>query len=515
MAKGPSGFCMYWDCKGKEALVNTGEPLDWPGLFAAEQRVLRMQARLHLWAAEDPGRVFKDLHNLIWHPDFLTVAWDRVRGNKGARTAGVDRVIPAFISDAADVVSFLAEARELVKSRAFTPMPVRERKIPKPGQPGKYRRLGIPVAMDRLVQASLKLVLEPIFEADFKPVSYGFRPGRRAQDAIAEIHAFGSRGYHQVLEADIAACFDEIDHAALLGRVRRRIGDKRVLALVRAFLKSGIMTEGGTYQGTITGTPQGGILSPLLANIALSALDEHFHAKWEAFGPDPRKAAWTRANHRRRYGTATCRIVRYADDFVIMVHGSREQAEALREEVSAVLAPLGLRLAEAKTRTCHLDEGLDFPGWHIQRRRKRGTTQMVVYTYPAKKALASVTGKIRAITSDPRYPALASLLRRLNKVVRGWCSYFRHGVSSATFRYLYSYMWWRVARWLRKRHPRLGWRALQRRYLTGYPAHRPQQDGVQLFNPQDIGITRYRWRGSSIPTPWTSLASAAEAAPQA
>ena len=493
--------------------MNTGEPL--PGFYSAERRVLRMQAKLHLWAVRDPGRVFEDLHNLVCHPDFLAVAWERVRGNKGARTAGVDRVIPASISGEADVAEFLAEARKLVKSGTFTPLPVRERLIPKPGQPGRYRRLGIPAVMDRLVQASLKLVLEPIFEADFKPVSYGFRPRRRAQDAIAEIHAFGSRGYHWVLEADIKACFDEIDHTALLGRVRRRVGDKRVLTLIKAFLKSGIMTQDGQVEDTITGTPQGGILSPLLANIALSALDEHFHAKWEAFGSDPRKAAWTRANHRRRYGTATCRIIRYADDFVIMVHGSQEQAETLREEVSAVLAPLGLRLAEAKTRTCHIDEGFDFLGWHIQRRRKRGTTQMVIYTYPAKKALLSITAKVRVITSDPRYATLADLLRHLNRVARGWCNYFRHGVSSATFGYLYNVMWWRVTRWLRKRHPRTGWRALQRRYLTGYPAHRPQQDGISLFNPQEIAITRYRWRGSRIPTPWPSTLLAAETATQA
>jgi RNA-directed DNA polymerase len=474
-----------------------------------------MQARLHLWAAEDPGRVFKDLYNLVYHPDFLTVAWERVKGNKGARTAGVDRVIPASISGDADIVAFLASVREQLKSRTFTPLPVRERMIPKAGQRGRFRRLGIPTAMDRVVQASLKLVLEPIFEADFKPVSYGFRPGRRAQDAIAEIHAFGSRGYHWVLEADITACFDEISHPALMGRVRARIGDKRVLALVKAFLKSGILTEGGRFEDTITGTPQGGILSPLLANIALSALDDHFHRQWMMGCTDPKMAAWTRANHRRRHGAATCRIVRYADDFVIMVHGSQEQARALREEVSAVLAPLGLRLSEAKTRTCHIDEGFDFLGWHIQRRRKRGTSQMAIYTYPAKKALASIMAKVRAITGDPRYATLAALLRHLNGVVRGWCHYFRHGVSYATFSYLYCYMWWRVARWLRKRHPRLGWKTLQRRYLTGYPAHRPAENGTELFMPQRIRITRYRWRAARIPTPWASLTTTAEATQQA
>src|SRR6202042_417592 len=151
--------------------------------------------------------------------------------------------------------------RDELKSRTFAPLPVRERLIPKPGS-SKLRRLGIPTAMDRTVQASLLLVLEPIFEADFKPVSYGFRPRHRAQDAIAEIHYFGTQGYHWVLEADIEACFDEISHPELVSRVRERIGDKRVLTLIKSFLKAGIMAEGGQVRDSVTGTPQGGILSP-------------------------------------------------------------------------------------------------------------------------------------------------------------------------------------------------------------------------------------------------------------
>jgi RNA-directed DNA polymerase len=173
---------------------------------------------------------------------------------------------------------------------------VREKTIPKAS--GKVRRLGIPTTADRIVQAALKLVLEPIFEADFKPCSYGFRPKRRAQDAIAEIHFLGSRTYEWVFEADIKACFDEIDHTALMGRVRRRVGDKRVLSLVRSFLKAGVLGEDGRARMTITGTPQGGILSPLLANIALSVLDEHFTSKWEALGP-----GWTRARPSSRRGS--------------------------------------------------------------------------------------------------------------------------------------------------------------------------------------------------------------------
>ena len=159
-----------------------------------------------------------------------------------------------------------------------------------------------------------------------------------------------------MFEADIKACFDEIDHTALMGRVRRRIGDKRVLGLVKAFLRAGILTEDGLNRETITGTPQGGILSPLLANIALSVLDEHFARKWEALGP-----AWTRAK-RRRAGVPVMRLVRYADDFVVMVAGTRDDAEALWDEVAAVLAPMGLRLSEEKTRVCHIDEGFDFLG---------------------------------------------------------------------------------------------------------------------------------------------------------
>ncbi len=211
----------------------------------------------------------------------------------------------------------------------------REKAIPKAS--GKIRRLGIPTTRDRIVQAALKLVLEPIFEADFKPCSYGFRPKRRAQDAIAEIHFFGSpsRNYEWVFEADITACFDEIDHQALMGRVRRRVGDRRVLGWVTAFLRAGILTETGLNRETITGTPQGGILSPLLANIALSVLDEHFTAKWAALGP-----SWTRAKHRRA-GTPAMKLIRYADDFVVMIAGQRADAEALWDEVGAVLAPMG------------------------------------------------------------------------------------------------------------------------------------------------------------------------------
>ena len=185
--------------------MNTGEPPVWPEPYEAGRRVLRMQAKLHQWAAGDPARRFDDLFNLVADPAFLATAWERVRGNQGARTAGVDRVKPRFIR-AEETIPFLADLREQLKTRAFRPLPVRQVMIPKGN--GKLRALGIPTAADRCVQAALKLVLEPIFEADFKPVSYGFRPKRRAQDAIAEIHYLGSHTYRWVFEADITACLD-------------------------------------------------------------------------------------------------------------------------------------------------------------------------------------------------------------------------------------------------------------------------------------------------------------------
>lgn len=230
----------------------------WPTLEEASARVLSIQTKLHRWATDSPDRRFDDLFNLVADPAFLTVGWGRVRGNRGARTAGVDGVKPREIVFGEEL--FLRRLREDLKARRFDPLPVRERKIPKAN--GKLRSLGIPTARDRAVQASLKLVLEPIFEADFHPCSYGFRPSRRPHDAIAEIHMLATNEHVWVLEGDIKACFDEIDHTALVGRVRDRIGDKRVIGLIKAFLAAGVLCEDGVTRDTKAGTPQGGITTP-------------------------------------------------------------------------------------------------------------------------------------------------------------------------------------------------------------------------------------------------------------
>ena len=371
--------------------MNTGAP--WPTPAEAEARVLRMQAKLHRWATDDHARRFVDLFNLVADPAFLLVAWRRVRGNRGARSAGIDGQTAHEIEAGRGEAAFLADLRADLRGRTFRPLPVRERMIPKAG--GKRRRLGIPTVRDRVVQAALKLVLEPIFEADFAPCSYGFRPGRRTQDAIAEIHLFASRSYEWVVDADISACFDEIDHRALLDRVRGRIGDRRVLALVAAFLRAGILGEDGVERDTATGTPQGGILSPLLANIALSVLDDHFVAAWAAMG-----AHSGARQQRRRTGLATYRLVRYADDFVVLVAGTRAHAEAVRDEAAAVLAPMGLRLSPAKTRIAHIDEGFDFLGFRVRRQPEAGHGSAVRLHLPGQDGAR--VGQGQGAGADPR-----------------------------------------------------------------------------------------------------------------
>src|SRR5215218_8725301 len=356
--------------------------------YAAERRVREIQTKLHRWAREDAHRRFDDLFNLVADPGFLLVAWDRVRGNKGAATAGVDGQTAASIAAWKGVEEFLDELRCQLKDRSFTPLPVRERMIPKAG--GKLRALGIATVRDRVVQASLKLVLEPIFEADFHPCSYGFRPKRRAHDAIAEARLLTSRSYEWVVEGDITACFDEISHPALMNRVRQRVGDKRVLALVKAFLKSGILDEDRNLRDTDAGTPQGSILSPLLSNVALSVLDEYI-----AQAPGGPGISRNERLTRRRHGRPNYRLARYADDWCLLVSGTKHDAEDLRGQIAAVLSTMGLRLSPEKTLITHIDEGLDFLGWHIQRRRKRGTNRHYVYTYPSARAIKAVTGKVK------------------------------------------------------------------------------------------------------------------------
>jgi group II intron reverse transcriptase/maturase len=285
--------------------VKAPAPLD---ARLAEERVLGWQTKLHRWAAQDEQARFGDLFNLVCDPATLLVAWERVKRNRGSRTPGVDGQTRTRVEQIG-VQVVLGELREELKSARYRPLPARERLIPK--RSGKLRRLGISALRDRIVQMAAKLVLEPIFEADFCPTSYGFRPGRRALDAIEQVRFFiyAPRCYEWVIEGDVEDCFGSIHHGLLMEQVRCRVTDKRVLALIRRFLDAGVMSELGTVTATPSGTPQGSILSPLLANIALSVLDRRFETAWAARTRDQR--ARDRAN-----GHPSYRMIRYADDCV-------------------------------------------------------------------------------------------------------------------------------------------------------------------------------------------------------
>jgi RNA-directed DNA polymerase len=265
---------------------------------------------------------------------------------------------------------------------------------------------------------------------------------------------------------------------------------------VKAFLKAGVLVEDGTLSDTDAGTPQGSILSPLLSNVALSVLDEHI-----AQGPGgPAATPYERAK-RRRQGLPNYRLCRYADDWCLAVSGTKEHAEALREEIAGVLATMGLRLSPEKTLVTHIDEGLVFLGWRIQRHRKRGTGKNYVYVYPAKKSLAAVMAKVQTICRVNTNLPLDALLHPLNRMLRGWTTYFKYGCSHATFSYLRSYLWKQVVRWQERKHRRTPWKELRRRYGI-WPA-----DGeVVLFDPARVRATRYYYRGTRIPTPWPSTA---------
>jgi len=279
--------------------------------------------------------------------------------------------------------------------------------------------------------------------------------------------------------------------------VRRRVKDKRVLGLVKAFLKAGLLTELGENRDTHTGTPQGGILSPLLSNIALSVLDEHLQEQWrQQMGTESRRA------RRRRKGLGTWRLVRYADDFVVLVNGTRGNVEALQAEVATVLAPMGLRLSPVKTQVVHMSEGFDFLGFHIQWRRKYGSDKWYVYTFIADRPVRQLKVKIRDLTRRTSQQNLRDVLIRLGQIMRGWANYFKHAVCKHLFSQLAAFTWWRVIRWQMQLH-RWKWKDVRRWLTTPTGAWKPiTADRIVMFNLASVPVTRYRYRGNTIPNPW-------------
>ena len=460
----------------------------------AEERVLGWQTRLHRWAVQDERARFGDLFNLVCDPTTLLVAWERVKRNRGSRTAGVDGQTRKQVEQMG-VDGVLAKLREELKSGTYRPLPARERLIPK--RSGKLRRLGISALRDRIVQTAARLVLEPIFEADFCPTSYGFRPGRRAQDAIQEVRFFVNppRSYEWVIEGDVEDCFGQIHQGLLMEQVRSRVTDKRVLALIRLFLAAGVMRELGTVTATPSGTPQGSSLSPLLSNIALSVLDRHFEAAWVT-------RTQTQRWRDRAKGLPSYRMVRFADDFVVLVRGTEAQAHALKEQTAEFMREqLRLTLSPEKTAITHVDDGFDLLGFRIVRAPWRGSKR-VAYAFPSKRALREIMHRIKTLTDRSTLNlSLDQLIHALNPILRGWANYHRHNAAKRCFAYLSYYLWWRVIRWLRKKYPRLTWKQLRRRC---WGRHWTSREGTRLAWPAEVPVTRYRYRGHRIPSPWAA-----------
>jgi group II intron reverse transcriptase/maturase len=403
--------------------------------------VRALQHALYRAAKAGPGRRFHALRDKVYRRDVLERAWVNVRRNRGA--AGIDRTTIAEVEQYG-VTRLLEELATDLREGRWRPLPARRVFIPKPGGRGQ-RPLSIPTVRDRIVQAAVKIVLEPVFEADMLACSFGFRPRRATHDALQVLVDESWRGRRWVVETDIAECFEAIPHEKLMQAVGERVCDQAVLTLLRAMLRAGVMSD-GQVRRPVTGTPQGGVCSPLLANVYLHRVDR----AWDS----------------RQHGV----LVRFADDVVVMC-ASRAQAQAALAQLTALLADLGLEPNAAKTRIVHLavgGEGFDFLGFHhrLVRSDGRRTGKHVTFLarWPANKAMQHARDRIRELTDRRRLLLpVEVIVAGVNRFVRGWTAYFRYGNSARCFDKIRSYMRMRLALFITKRHRRsraFGWSVL-------------------------------------------------------